>query len=37
MTPAVCVAFTAGAAFNFRQLEDVLSEHLKDNDGEISR
>ncbi|MGR9250199.1 hypothetical protein [Rhizobium leguminosarum] len=35
MTPAVCVAFTAGAAFKFRQLEDVLSEHLKDNDGEI--
>ncbi|WP_112908672.1 hypothetical protein [Rhizobium leguminosarum] len=35
MTPAVCVAFTTGAAFKFRQLEAVLSEHLKDNDGEI--
>ncbi|NEJ10705.1 hypothetical protein GR238_35775 [Rhizobium leguminosarum] len=35
MTSAICVAFTAGAAFKFRQLEDVLSEHLKDNDGEI--
>lgn len=35
MTPAICVAFTAGAAFKFRQLEAVLSEHLKDNDGEI--
>ncbi|MGO7021105.1 hypothetical protein [Rhizobium leguminosarum] len=35
MTSAICVAFTAGAAFKFRQLEDLLSEHLKDNDGEI--
>ncbi|MBY5904553.1 hypothetical protein HFO88_30120 [Rhizobium leguminosarum] len=33
MTPAICVAFTAGAAFKFKQLEDLLSEHLKDNGG----
>ncbi|WP_141105652.1 hypothetical protein [Rhizobium sp. R635] len=31
----VCVSFTAGAAFKFKQLEDVLAEHLKDNDGAI--
>ena len=31
----VCVSFTAGAAFKFKQLEDVLAEHLKDNVGAI--
>jgi|TARA_R100000988_G_C3991594_1_gene163035 hypothetical protein len=32
---AICVAFSAGAAFKFRELESTLAEHLKDNNGEI--
>lgn len=30
-----CIAFVAGAAFSFKQLEEVLSEHLKDSGGDI--
>ncbi|GES43104.1 hypothetical protein RsS62_23560 [Rhizobium dioscoreae] len=35
MTLAICVAFTAGLAFTFKPLEGILSEHLRDNSGEI--